>query len=52
MPLANLLASLRELPESVSRDTYLQFLNLAGDAALRRDGDLEHVTGVLLRVFA
>ncbi|MBB6405399.1 NUDIX hydrolase [Arthrobacter sp. AZCC_0090] len=45
MPLANLLTSLRELPESGSRDAYLQFLNLAGDAALRRDGGLEHVTG-------
>ncbi|MGO4584918.1 NUDIX hydrolase [Arthrobacter sp. 2RAF6] len=45
MPLANLLTSLRELPESVSRDAYLRFVNLVGDAALRRNGGLEHVTG-------
>ncbi|MCZ9882960.1 NUDIX hydrolase [Arthrobacter sp. B2a2-09] len=45
MPFANLLTSFRELPESESRDAYLQFLDVAGDAALRRDGGLEHVTG-------
>jgi 8-oxo-dGTP pyrophosphatase MutT (NUDIX family) len=45
MPLDNLLTTLRELPESGSRDAYLRFVNLAGDAALRRDGGPEHVTG-------
>lgn len=45
MPLANLLASLRTLPESGSRDAYLRFLEVAGDAALRRNGGPEHVTG-------
>ncbi|WP_442544474.1 NUDIX hydrolase [Arthrobacter sp. KN11-1C] len=45
MPLANLLTSLRELPESGLRDAYLRFLDVAGDAALRRNGGPEHVTG-------
>lgn len=45
MPLANLLTSLRALPESGSRDAYLQFLDVAGDAAFRRNGGPEHVTG-------
>ncbi|MFH5878953.1 NUDIX hydrolase [Arthrobacter sp. NA-172] len=45
MPLANLLTSLSALPESGSRDAYLRFLKSAGDAALRRSGGPEHVTG-------
>ena len=45
MPLADLLASLQEVPESSSRDAYLRFVIFAGDAALRRDGGPEHVTG-------
>ena len=45
MPLANLLTSLMALPESGSRDAYLRFVKSAGDAALRRNGGLEHVTG-------
>ncbi|MFF2297883.1 NUDIX hydrolase [Arthrobacter sp. NPDC058127] len=45
MPLANQLASLSALPESGSRDAYLQFLKVLGDAALRRHGGPEHVTG-------
>lgn len=40
-----MLISLRALPESGPRDEYLRFLNEAGDAALRRDGGPEHVTG-------
>lgn len=44
MPLENLVLSLRALPESAPRDAYLQFLNAAGDASLRRDGGPEHVT--------
>lgn len=45
MLLYNLLTSLGELPESDQRDAYLRFVNLAGEAALRRDGGPEHVTG-------
>ncbi|MCC3270033.1 NUDIX domain-containing protein [Arthrobacter gengyunqii] len=45
MPLENLLISLRALPESGPRDEYLRFLNETGDAALRRAGGPEHVTG-------
>lgn len=45
MPLDDLLASLQEVPESSSRDAYLRFVTSAGDAALRRDGGPEHVTG-------
>ena len=45
MPLDNLLTSLKALPESGTRDAYLRFLNSAGDAALRRNGGPEHVTG-------
>ncbi|MEW1821842.1 NUDIX domain-containing protein [Arthrobacter sp. NPDC080031] len=45
MPLANLLTSLMALPESESRDAYLHFVNLAENAALRRDGGPQHVTG-------
>lgn len=45
MPLDNLLTGLRTLPESGSRDAYLQFLNSAGDAGLRRNGGPEHITG-------
>ena len=45
MPHDDLLASLKEVPESSSRDAYLRFVNSAGDAALRRDGGPEHVTG-------
>ncbi|MDJ0319898.1 NUDIX domain-containing protein [Pseudarthrobacter sp. PS3-L1] len=45
MPLDNLLTALGELPESEQRDAYLRFVNFAGDAALRRDGGPEHVTG-------
>lgn len=45
MPLNDLLASLQDVPQSDSRDAYLQFVNYAGDAALRRDGGPEHVTG-------
>ena len=45
MPLTHLLASLRDVPESGARDAYLRFVTLAGDAALRRDGGPEHVTG-------
>lgn len=45
MPHDNLLSSLGELPPSRSRDAYLRFVHLAGDAALRRDGGPEHVTG-------
>lgn len=45
MPLHDLLASLQEVPQSGSRDAYLRFVTFAGDAALRRDGGPEHVTG-------
>ena len=45
MPLENLVLSLRALPESAPRDAYLQFVKTAGDAAMRRDGGSEHVTG-------
>lgn len=45
MPFKDLLASLHELPESSQREAYLRFVTLAGDAALRRDGGPEHVTG-------
>ncbi|PTT66874.1 NUDIX hydrolase [Arthrobacter sp. HMWF013] len=45
MPLENLLTSLSALPVSASRDAYLRFLDSAGDAALRRHGGPEHVTG-------
>jgi 8-oxo-dGTP pyrophosphatase MutT (NUDIX family) len=45
MPLTNLLTSLSALPESGARDAYLRFLDVAGDAALRRNGGPEHVTG-------
>lgn len=45
MPLDNLRTSLRALPESPPRNAYLRFLDEAGDAALRRDGGPEHVTG-------
>ncbi|MDP9983311.1 8-oxo-dGTP pyrophosphatase MutT (NUDIX family) [Pseudarthrobacter oxydans] len=45
MPLQDLLARLKEVPQSGSRDDYLRFVTFAGDAALRRDGGPEHVTG-------
>ncbi|MBT2530949.1 NUDIX domain-containing protein [Arthrobacter sp. ISL-48] len=45
MPVENLLTTLRELPESGPRDAYLRFVKSARDAALRRDGGPEHVTG-------
>lgn len=45
MPLEDLLISLRALPKSKQRDEYLRFLTGAGDAAMRRDGGPEHVTG-------
>ena len=45
MPLENLLTSLRALPASEPRDEYLRFLDDLGDAAMRRDGGPEHVTG-------
>lgn len=45
MPLDNLLTSLQALSASGPRDEYLRFLNAAGDAALRRNGGPEHVTG-------
>ncbi|MGP4032356.1 NUDIX hydrolase [Pseudarthrobacter sp. 1C304] len=45
MPLNDLLASLQEVPNLGSRDAYLEFVNYAGEAALRREGGREHVTG-------
>ncbi|MBO0895901.1 NUDIX hydrolase [Arthrobacter sunyaminii] len=45
MRLDDLLTSLRALPESEPREEYLRFVTTAGDAALRRDGGPEHVTG-------
>ncbi|WP_104103899.1 NUDIX hydrolase [Arthrobacter sp. 08Y14] len=45
MSLDDLLTSLRALPDSEPREEYLRFLTTAGDAALRRDGGPEHVTG-------
>lgn len=45
MPLEDLLISLRARPESKQRDEYLRFLTGSGDAAMRRDGGPEHVTG-------
>ncbi|MCC3279122.1 NUDIX domain-containing protein [Arthrobacter sp. zg-Y40] len=45
MPLDDLRTSLQALPASQRRDGYLGFLNMAGDASLRRDGGPEHVTG-------
>ncbi|MEE2521977.1 NUDIX domain-containing protein [Pseudarthrobacter sp. J75] len=45
MPVDHLLAALKELPESGPRDSYLKFVESAGDAALRREGGPEHVTG-------
>lgn len=45
MPLKQLLAGITALPQSEQRDSYLRFLQAAGDAALRRDGGPEHVTG-------
>ena len=45
MPFNNLLTSLSALPVSAPRDAYLSLLNSAGDAALRRHGGPEHVTG-------
>lgn len=45
MPLDDLLASLQEVPQSGSRGAFLRFVTFAGDAALRRDGGPEHVTG-------
>lgn len=45
MPIDNLLTSLKALPGSGPREAYLRFLDSAGDAALRRNGGPEHVTG-------
>lgn len=45
LPLEDLHTSLSALPESEPRDAYLRFLNAAGEAALRRNGGPEHVTG-------
>lgn len=40
-----LLSDLMALPESGPRNAYLRFLRAAGDAALRKNGGPEHVTG-------
>ncbi|MCC3293245.1 NUDIX domain-containing protein [Arthrobacter sp. zg-Y411] len=45
MPLEDLLTHLRTLPDSKQKEAYLRFLNAMGDAALRKDGGPEHVTG-------
>ena len=41
----DLLTRLAGLPSSVNRDAYFAFVSAVGDAALRRDGGPQHITG-------
>lgn len=44
----DLISRLSALPASVDRDKYIAFVEAHGDAAVRRDGGPEHITGSCL----